>query len=239
MTNPFVRKLELLGPLSQEERRSLEAFPLDAYRAGADQRLVRAGERPADCKLLVGGLACRHKLLGDGRRQIVSFHVPGDILDLAALLLGSVDHGVSTVTEAEVVSIPHATLLGWMERHPNLGRLLWHDTLVDAAAFQEWVVNVGRRTARERVAHLLCELAARLRAAGLAGGRSCLLPVTYAELADATGLTAVHVNRVLQDLRADGLVEVSGRALVVLDWKGLTWAGDFDPAYLHQLAAAA
>ncbi len=239
MSNPLIRKLELLGPLSQEERRTLEGFPLDAWQVGADQNLVRAGERPSDCKLVVSGFACRHKLLEDGRRQIVSFHVPGDILDLAGLLLGSVDHGISTLTQAGIVSIPHATLLGWVECHPNLGRLLWRDTMIDASVYQEWVVNVGRRPARMRVAHLLCELVARLRAAGLTRGHSCLLPITYAEVADATGLTAVHVNRVLQDLHADGLVEIGSGALVVPDWKGLTRAGSFDPAYLHQLAVAA
>jgi CRP-like cAMP-binding protein len=122
-----------------------------------------------------------------------------------------------------------------------LGRLLWRDTLVDSAIFREWVVNVGRRTAYERIAHLLCELMTRLRAMDLAQGDTCELPVTQAELADATGLSAVHTNRTLQELRAEGLIRLEGRVLTALDWEGLKGAGGFDPAYLHlhPFAAAA
>ena len=130
------------------------------------------------------------------------------------------------------------TLRGWIEHHPGLGRRLWQDTLVDAAVFREWVVNVGRRPAHARIAHLLCEMVMRMRVAGLAQGHPSL-PITAADLADATGLSVVHVNRVLQELRTKRLVESRGETLAVLDWDGLKHAGGFDPDYLHQDAMPA
>ena len=207
--------------------------------AAADQDLFREGDRPPDCKLILEGMVCRYKMLDDGRRQIVSFHVPGDIVDLSSLLLGSLDHSISTLTVVRLVSIKHATLLDWMRQHRDIGRLLWLDTLIDASIFREWVVSVGRRTARERVAHLLCELVVRLRAAGLAQDRAFDLRITQAELADATGLSPVHVNRTVQELRREGLIEMNNKTLITLDWEALKQAAGFDPAYLHQLAASA
>lgn len=236
---PFIRKLERLGPLGAEGRRRLEEMPLDVRRVGADRDLIRDGERPSYCLLLLDGMVYRYKPLEDGRRQIVSFHVPGDILDLAGLLLGQMDHAVCALTPVEVAPVAHATVLDWMRRHPDLGALLWRDTLVDAAVFREWVVNVGRRTAPQRVAHVLCELATRLFVAGSAPSQACDLPVTRVDLADATGLSAVHVNRVVQELCGAGLIEARGRTVAVRDWEGLKRAGGFDPRYLHPLAAAA
>ena len=196
----FVRKLERLGPLTDEERRTLEDLPLSVRRVDTDRDLVRDGQRPSHCLLLLEGFSCRYKVLADGGRQITSFHIPGDIVDLTGLLLGRMDHGIGTLTPVRVAPIPQAAILDWMGRHPGLARLLWRDTMVDAAVFREWVVDVGRRSARQRVAHPLCELVTRLRAAGLARDRGCGLPITQAELADATGLSAVPVNRTLQEL---------------------------------------
>ena len=235
----LVRKLEQFGKLSSNERQVLENLPIAERRVGAGQDLERSGERPSHCLLLLSGMVCRYRLMQDGQRQIMSFHFPGDILDLGGLLLGRLDHGLGTLTPAAVSPIPHATLLGWIEQHPGLGRRLWQDTLVDAAVFREWVVNVGRRSAYARTAHLLCEITARLQAAGWVDGQAFSLPLAAADLADATGLSVVHVNRVLQELRAKWLVEARGNALVVLDWDGLRLAGGFDPEYLHQHATPA
>ena len=197
-------------------------------------------KRPAHCLLLLlDGVAAPYRSLGEDGRQIVAFHVAGDLVDLTSLLLGRVDHSVAAVTPARVLPVPHATIQGWIERYPRLGQRLWQDTLIDAAVFREWVVNVGRRTPYWRTAHLLCELVARLRAAGLAQGEPCKLPVPCPALADALGLSPVHVNRALQELRDEGLIELRGEALVVLDWRGLKQAAGYDPAYLHQFAAAA
>ncbi len=144
------------------------------------------------------------------------------------------DHNVATLTQVKVASIPHAILLEWMRNHPHFARLLWRDTLIDASIFREWVLNVGRRSAIERIAHLLCEMVTRLRAVGL----ECDLPITQAKLADATGLSAVHVNRTVQELQGDGLIELSGKTVAMLDWERLKRTAGFDPGYLHQLAAA-
>ena len=234
----LIRKLEQFGKMSGNERQILENVHLDVQQVDADQDLARSGQILPHCLLLLTGMVCRYRTMQDGQRQIMSFHFPGDILDLSGLLLNTLDHSLGTLTPVEVAPIAHATLRGWIEHHPGLGRRLWQDTLVDAAVFREWVVNVSRRPAYARTAHLLCEIVTRMRAAGLARDRPSL-PVTADDLADATGLSVVHVNRVLQELRARKLVESRGKALAVLDWDGLKQAGGFDPDYLHQHAMPA
>ena len=230
---PLMRKLEQFGKLSSKERQILENLSIDVRHVGAGQDLEQDGQRSSHCLLLLNGMVCRYRTMRDGQRQIMSFHFSGDILDLSGLLLGKLDHDLGTLTPVEVAPIPHTTLLGWIEQHPGLGRLLWQDTLVDAAVFREWVVNIGRRPTLARTAHLLCEVVTRLQAAGLED-QAFSLPITAVELADATGLSVVHVNRVLQELRAKRLVEARGRTLAVLDWDGLRYAAGFDPDYLHQ-----
>ncbi len=237
--DPLIRKLELLGTLSDEEKQLLSAIPLDARHVNADHDIVREGEQLSQCILLIEGFSCRYKTLEDGRRQIVAFHIPGDIVDLTSLMLDKLDHSIATLTPAIVAAIPHATLLGLMDGYPRLGRLFLRDSQVDAAIFREWVVNVGRRSAHERIAHLLCELVSRMRAVGLMQDQAFHLPITQSEIADATGLSPVHVNRMLQELRSQGLIEWKDRTLIALNWRGLTSAGGFDPTYLHQLGVAA
>lgn len=233
MIELLIRKLEQFGMLSSEERRVLQDLPIDVRLVEADRDIAREGQVSSHCTLLLSGMVCRYRLLQNGQRQIMSFHFPGDILDLTSLLLGKMDHNIATLTPVEVAPIAHATLLDWTERNPRLGRLLWRDTLVDAAVFREWVVNVGRRSAYARTAHLLCEIVTRLTLVGLTHGGTCDLPITSAEIADATSLSIVHVNRVLQDLHTKNLVELRGKTLLMLDWAGLQQAAGFDPAYLH------
>lgn len=216
---PFIHKLERLGPLGDEDRRVLEELPVHACRVGAGQPLLHEGQHPSRCLLLLEGFVCRSKTLADGRRQIVSFHLPGGILDLSGLLLGRMDHEVRAFTPGTVAPVPGATPLDRMRHRPGLGLLLWRDTLIDASIFRECVLNVGRRTAHQRLARLLCELVARPRAAGSATDDRCELPVARVDLADATGPSAVHVNRVVQEMRAEGLIEARGRALAVRDWR--------------------
>ena len=235
MIDSLIRKLDHLGPLSDAEKQTLTSVLLEFDIFEADVDLIHAGDCPTDCKLIVEGFVCRYKTIEDGRRQIVSLHIPGDIVDLNSLLLGRMDHSIGTLTDVKVASIPHAILLEWMRSHPHLGRLLWRDTLIDASIFREWVLNVGRRSATERIAHLLCETVTRLRAVGI----ECDLPITQAKLADATGLSAVHVNRSVQELQGDGLIELSGQKVTTLDWERLKEIAGFNPDYLHQLATAA
>ena len=227
--------LERLGPLSDQERGLLENASFAVQHMEGDRDLAREGDRPTHCSLLLDGFACRYKMLESGQRQIMAFHVPSDLCDLTSLLLGTLDHSVATLTPAKVALIPHATIQGWIERSPNLGHLLWQATQVDASVSREWIVNVGQRTAYQRTAHLLCELLLRMRSAGQADGYTCRLPLTQLVLADALGLTPVHVNRTLQWLRGEGLIAFGGGVLTVLDWLRLKRAGGFDPAYLHHM----
>ncbi|HYZ62395.1 MAG TPA: Crp/Fnr family transcriptional regulator [Acetobacteraceae bacterium] len=233
----LLRKLASLGPLTPAERQLLEELPLSTRHVGPDEDLLREGDRPTQCFVLLEGFACRYKTLADGRRQILSFNIAGDFVDLPGFLLDQLDHGIATLTACKISAIPHSVIAEWA-LHPNLLRLLWRDTLIDGAIYREWVLNVGRRTAYQRVAHVLCELATRLQAVGLGHNGVCELPITQGELADATGLSTVHVNRVIQELRRDALIEMKGRAFSALDWDGLKLAAGFDPSYLNLPALA-
>jgi CRP-like cAMP-binding protein len=229
----LVRKLQSIGELSEIETAAIGRLPLDVrtYAAGTD--LVSDGDRPSHCCLILDGLACRYKVLEDGQRQIMAFHLPGDIPDLQSLHLKTLDHSLGAVTRVAAALITHESIHQLVRDHPGIGSLFWRETLIDASIFREWLVGVGRRSAYSRLAHLLCELFLKARAVGLTDGDSMELPVTQAELGDALGLSAVHVNRVLQELRGDGLVVSRGRTLEILDWPGLERAGGFDPTYLH------
>ena len=195
--------------------------------------MVREGQEAVECALLLRGFAFRQKLLRDGSRQIISFHIPTEFVDLQNALLGVADHSVQAVNRNEVALIPRQAILDLAAERPALRVAIWIDTLIDASIFSEWVVNVGRRDSRSRIAHLLCELVTRLKANGHGQGRAFDLPLTQEQLADATGLTAVHTNRTLQRLRREGLIHLNSGSLEVLDWDGLRQVGDFDELYLH------
>ena len=224
--------------LSDSDRHAILALPHRCEEVRRDQYLVRDGERPERCCLLLEGFAFRHKVTRDGARQIISIHLPGELVDLQNCLLGTADHNVQTLTSALVASIPQAALQDLIDRHPAAARAMWIDTLIDSSIFREWVVNVGRRDSQTRVAHLLCELLLRMEAAGLAADHGYHFPLTQAQLADATGLTPVHVNRVLKLLREKGLIAVEARSLRVLDVQALKAVGDFSEVYLHHQAQA-
>lgn len=229
-----IQKLEQFGTLSARERRCIEGIDLVARQLESDQDLVREGDQASHCPFLLNGFACCYKTLESGQRQIMAFYVPGDLGNLTSLLLGKQDHSIGTLTPAKVVLIPQAVILDWMRQHPKIAEALWRAALIDAAVSREWIVNVGRRTAYQRTAHLLCEWMLRMRAAGLARGLACEMPLTQVELADALGLTSVHVNRTLQWLRSDGLIELGGGSLKVRSLHELKQAAGFDPTYLHQ-----
>ncbi len=192
--HPLVRKLETIVDLSDQEREAVLGLPVTVRVLNADQDIVRDQDRPSQCCLMLSGFACRYKTLPGGKRQILSFHIPGDIPDLQSLHLEVMDHSLGTLTESRVAFIPHGTLRAFIRAHPRIGDVFWRDTLIDAAVFREWMANVGRREAYSRIAHLLCELYVRLRAVGLANGQAYVLPATQAEIGDAQGLSTVHVN---------------------------------------------
>lgn len=235
----LIRKLESIGQLSESERAAVARLPLElrSFAAGVD--LVREGDRPHHCCLIVEGMTARYKLTGDGQRQIMSFHTPGDMPDLQSLHLEVMDHSLGAITRTQAAMIAHEHLHRLIAEQPGVGALFWRDTLIDASIFREWLVGVGRRSAYARIAHLLCELFARARAVGLTSGNTMELPITQVELGDSLGLSSVHVNRVLQELRGEGLIVSRGRTLIILDVAGLEKAGDFDPAYLHITKLAA
>lgn len=229
----MIRKLESIFPLSDEEKQTLADLPIHVTRFRPDQDIVRIGDRPFQSCLLLEGFTCVYKLTAEGKRQIVAFHVPGDIPDLQSLHLKVMDNSVATVSPCTLGFIPHEALHDICNRYPRITAAFWRETLVDGSIFREWMTGIGRREAYNRMAHLLCELLLRLKAVGLVEDETFDLPLTQNELADAIGASAVHVNRVLQELRGDGLIRSKGAQVQILDWEGLKAAGDFDPLYLH------
>ena len=232
-TNAFVRHMQHMCELSLAERDALERLPMQLREFEADQDIVREGDRPTKCFAILEGFASTLKMTGPGKRQIMAFHLPGDIPDLQSLHLEILDITVTTLTACKVGFVQHEAMRELCARFPRLGDAFWRETLVASAVFREWVMNVGRRDAYARIAHVFCEWTTRMRAMGLAEEYILELPITQAELGDATGMSTVHVNRTIQRLRADRLIELTGSKLTVLDWEGLKQAGDFDPTYLH------
>jgi CRP-like cAMP-binding protein len=234
----MIRRLERRTPLASEDRQALLTVPHTIRRLPASGHVIRDGDTPDHCALLLSGFAFRYKLTGEGARQIISVHIAAEFLDLQNSFLGVADHSVQTLTEAEVAMIPLSVLQDLALHHPGVGRALWMDTLIDASIFREWVVNVGRRDSRARVAHLLCEFSLRLEAAGMAENHRYELPMTQEQLADAVGLTSVHVNRVLRQLEEERLIDRNRRSITISDWARLRDAGDFNERYLHHDAKA-
>lgn len=232
-TARLIAKLETIADLTAEEKQALSRLPYRIRNFEENADLVRQGDAPPEACLLVEGFVCRYKLLGAGRRQIFSFHIAGDIPDLQSLQLKIMDHSLGCLTPVRAAFIPHEPLQVLIRKFPGITTAFWRDTLIDAAVFREWLAGVGRRTARARIAHLICEIYVRMRAVGLAQGPSFELPITQVELADSLGLSPVHVNRVLQDLRKDRLIASRGRFVSIEDWPGLRRAAEFDPDYLH------
>jgi CRP-like cAMP-binding protein len=229
----LIRKLGSISPLTEDETRHILDLPLSVKEVGSDQDIVREGDRPSECCLVIEGFTCRYKLTEEGKRQIFSFHTPGDIPDLQSLHLKVMDHSLKTLTACKVAFIPHESITELGRRCPRVADVLWRDTLVDSAIFREWMLGIGRRSAYTRIAHLLCEVFLRMRAVGLANGYECDFPITQTEIADALGLSTVHVNRSVQEMRAAGLIEMRRGTLTICDWDGLKKAGEFDAAYLH------
>ena len=229
----LIRKLESIATLTAQECEAVQNLPARIRTLGSGQDMVRDGDTPSHCCLILDGWLCRYKLLDEGRRQIFSFHIPGDLPDLQSLHVPVMDHSIGTLTEATVALVPHESLRELILRFPRLGTVLWRDTLIDAAIFREWMIGMGRKSAYARIAHLFCEMYLKLEAVGLAGEHRCPLPITQLELADALGLSNVHVNRVLQALRAEGLITLRSSTLVVHAWDELCRSSEFDPTYLR------
>ena len=231
--SPMLRKLRLWVNLTPEQEAALLDLPHSVRTIDKQEVIVREGDDVSHCWVVLSGYCVRFKYVGSGGRQIVSIHMKGDLVDLHNALLGVADHGVQTLTECKMAKLPIEAVQQLSDNDPAIKDALWFDTLVDASIHREWVANVGRRDAPTRIAHLLCEFALKLDAIGL-DQLEYELPMTQDQLADATGLTAVHVNRVLQALEADGLIErVTPKSVIIGDWQRLAAAGDFHSDYLH------
>jgi len=233
MENPFIAKLEHGAELREEDRQRLRMLVSDPKEIGPRLDLIQEGDRPEDVHLVLEGFACRYKLLPDGGRQIMAYLVPGDLCDLHVAILGEMDHGIATLSACQIVHIPRKSVEELTEKHGRINRALWWASLVDEAILREWLVNMGRRPADKQLAHLLCELLVRLQSVGRASKNSYEFPVTQAELADTLGITTVHVNRMLKQLRDDGQITLKGRHMTIDDVDGLKEFAGFNPNYLH------
>ena len=229
----LLRQLEAHTKLTAEDRELILGLPHRLRRLDAGSYLVREGDVPDHCCVLVTGYAFRHKVTGSGARQILSICIPGDAVDLQNMFLDISDHGVQLLTQSRVADIPRDALQDLVLANRRIGQAVIALTLIESSIFREWVVNVGRRDARARVAHVLCEFAVRLEQRDLTTDHGFELPLTQEQLADATGLTSVHVNRVLRSLENDGLIKRMRRQIHFDDWRALQDAGDFSRRYLH------
>lgn len=229
----FVRKLSAFAELADAEKRALDDLCSQRVRRRAGEDLIREGDRPHRVHLLIEGWAYRYKMLPDGGRQILAYLIPGDLCDIHIFILKRMDHGIALLSDATVGLIDPDAMRDLLDRQPRVARALYWATLVDEATLREWLVNVARRDPYQRVAHLLCEMWARMTTVGLVGGDAFDLPLTQTELGDTVGLTPVTVNRVLQRLRGEGLITLKDGRLRILAVDRLKAAGGFDDNYLH------
>lgn len=233
MLNPLLRKLSTFVDLSKDDQAALDRLCHDtrSYKAGSN--LIREGQRPEAVFLLVKGWAYRYKLLPDGSRQIVAYLIPGDLCDIHIFILKEMDHSMALLSDATIAHILRRDMEDLLRERPAIGQALFWSTLVDEATLREWLLNIGQRDAYHRLAHLFCEMWARMRQVGLVTDDEFSLPLTQEQLGDTMGLTPVHVNRVLQRMRSEGLISLTSKQLTIHDIDRLKKIADFDPKYLH------
>jgi CRP-like cAMP-binding protein len=230
---PLLRKLEMWKPLDAADQAAILALPCTTKSLPVAGYIVREGDTPTHSCLLVSGVAFRQKITSKGARSILAIHLRGDVVDLQNSLLGWADHSVQALTKVDVAFIPRDAVIDLAIAYPRVGLAMWYDTLVDGSIFREWIASNSRRDATSRLAHLLCEFGLRVEAGGL-GDRLCYeLPMTQDQLADALGLTSIHVNRTLKRLEETGLITRTQRSVTVVNWTKLAEAGDFREGYLH------
>lgn len=233
MTTPFVRKLEYGAGLSDQDRQVLEQAVRDVRQFKPRHDLILEDDSPENVHVILEGFACRYKLLPDGTRQIMAYLVPGDCCDLHVPILSRIDHTIGTLTVCKVAFLSHTVIEDLTRQYPSITRALWWSTLADQGTLREWLVNMSRRPADKRTAHLLCELLVRLQAVGLATNNSFVLPLTQRQLADTLAMTGVHLNRIVRQLRCEGLITLKGHTITIPDVERLKSFAEFSPNYLH------
>lgn len=233
MAEAFVRKLSHGAQLDEADRRALIEAVAATEMIAPRTDLIEEGAQPTVVHVVLSGFACRYKTLEDGGRQILAWLVPGDCADVQVSLLGRMDHAIATISTCQMAYLPRKRVDALIMASPAVTRAFWWASLVDEAILREWLTGMGRRPADRRIAHLLCEILTRLQAVGLADRDTFELPVTQVELADTVGLSSVHVNRTIQDLRDRGLLTWSGSHLSILKVNALKSLAGFDSNYLH------
>lgn len=234
MSNPFVQKLQRLVQLSAEDVAALVTATAERRDFSAKQDLIREGDRPGPVFVMLEGWACRYKILPNGTRQITAFLLPGDACDLHIGMLAEMDHGIQAVTAANVALIPGKDMAAMLESFPRIANAMYKAQLIDEGTLRAWIVSMGRRSSAERVAHLMCELYLRAIAVDASDEDELALPISQVIFADALGMTPVHINRVLRDLRNAGVMELRRGSLRILDPVKLVQVAGFDENYLHR-----
>ncbi len=234
MANRFVQKLSGLADFTTRDIAVLEAVTAQPRRYAARQDLIREGDETGPMFVALEGWLCRYKILPSGSRQIMAFMMPGDACDLHIKLLAEMDHGIQAVTPATVATVARAEMQAMMQEHPNVARAMYTAQLIDEGIMRAWIVSMGRRSSIERVAHLICELYLRARNIGLTEGDEFALPLSQLILADALGMTPVHINRVLKELRLAGAMALSRGSVIIMAPSKLVQIAGFDENYLHR-----
>ncbi len=233
VTEQLIRKFASRVAMSAADRALVAALPFKLRTIDASTYVLREGQRPTRCAFIVAGLAYRQKLTRNGEREIVSILTPGEFIDLQNLFLDESDHDIQALTRVTMAEIPIPAMRTLLAACPAASHALWIDALVESSIHREWLLNIGRRNARSRLAHLLCEFTVRFQKAPPPGDIAYELPMTQEQLGDALGLTPVHVNRVLKSLEVDKLIARKKRQVSVVDWAGLRDVAEFNERYLH------
>ncbi len=230
----LIARLQAVVGVSGQDQAELASMPYSMKTLNDGEYVLHQGDAPARCAVVMTGFLARQKVVSE-RNQISSFYVPGDMPDLHTLHLPVMDHDLCSVGPSTVAFISHSHLREMLEESRGLTNAFWRETLIHAAIYREWVENLGSRHALPRLAHLLCELAARLEMVGLLDDDSFRLPFTQQDFADACGLSTVHVNRTIQELRRRDIIEWQGPIVRLLRRDELETIADFSPRYLHAL----
>ncbi|MDO1584406.1 Crp/Fnr family transcriptional regulator [Rhizobium oryzicola] len=232
MLEPLFLNFERRDVLSEDERALLRSALTRERRFATREDIVSEGDRPTHSTVLLDGFAARYNITADGNRQFTAIHVPGEFIDLHAFLVHTMDHGIVALSPCRVATAEHQALKQITETAPHLTRLLWLDTLIQGAIYRQWIVAMGRRSRAAHLAHIICELHQRLQVVGRVEGLSFHLPLSQTEMADVLGLSLVHMNRVIQELRREELIVWTRETITILDWSRLQRFAGFDPIYL-------
>lgn len=233
MIEAHLKKLRLRDEIAPDEEQAIRASISEIRDLPTDKTVIKADVELTSSTLLLDGVMCRYKDLSEGQRQITELHVAGDYVDLHSFTLKRLDHNVMTLTPCRVALVPHENLRKLTEEFPHLARVYWFATNLDAAIHREWALSLGRRSAVSRIAHLLCEMFVRLEVVELADADGYEFPLTQTDIAECLGLTPVHVNRMLQELRGRELIRIEGRRVTILDRPALEAVAEFNPSYLY------